>query len=258
MNRKHPTIHLDDLATKARAILRDNRLRMLPVVDEHKRLMGVISRNDVMTVSSSVSPMRVKGIMSDVRFSATLEMDTTQAAREMLRLNEWYIPVVRSTQDNSCEGVLGLEHIIRVLYDKKAIGLEKHLSEVMTKESLLHCSPDEEVDDIWRRMRKREFASCPVVVKGKLIGILSQQDLLERGADFPTFEAKKGRFKKPTTIITLMKTPAVSLGIEDTVEDAIRLMLDRNIGRIPIVDNKGMLVGIVDREDILRALMRQT
>jgi len=93
------------------------------------------------------------------------------------------------------------------------------------------------------------------VVEGKPIGILSQQDFLESGAVRPQFEARKGMFKNPATIFTIMKTPAMWLKSSDTVEEAVGLMLERDIGRVPIINDKGLLVGLVDREDILKALI---
>jgi len=257
MNRNHPTIYPDELATKARAFLRDLKLRILPVVGDNKQLLGVVSRNDVMTISSSVSVMRVKGIMSVARFRATMDMDTAQAAREMVRLDEWYVPVVKSQHDDAYCGVLGLEHIIRVLYDKKVARLKVPLSDVMSTEQLFICSPDDEADNIWHRMKERSFAACPVVARGKPVGIVTQQNLIESGAIFPAFEAKKGRFKNPSTIITIMRTPALSLKPYNTVGDAAKLMLEKDIGRMPIVDNRGQLVGIVDREDVVKALLKQ-
>lgn len=255
MNPNHPSVYPDEHGTKARAILRESRLRVLPVVDERRRVLGVVSRSDVMAISSSVSPMRVRGIMSKVKFAATLDMDAIQAGRELLRIDEWYVPVVKSPTDYIYMGMLGLENIIKPLYERKAAGLSIPLSEVMSKTQLITCTPDDEADNIWRIMRKHSFAACPVIKNGKPVGIVSQQDLLESGAIFPEFEAKKGRFRTPPTILRLMKTPAVSLKPDNTVEKAAKLMLEKNIGRVPIVDKKGILVGIVDREDVLRALI---
>jgi len=257
MNRNHPSIYPDELATKARALLRDLKLRILPVVDDDKQLLGVVSRNDVMIVSSSVSTMRVKGIMSTVRFAATLDMDAVQSAREMLRLDEWYVPVVKSQRNNSYVGVLGLEHFVKSFYEKKTPRLGKPLSDVMSTEQLLICSPDDEADDIWHMMKERSFAACPVVAKGKIVGIVTLQNLLEGGAMLPGFKSKKGRFKASSTINSIMRTPVLSLKPNNTVGDAAKLMIEKNIGRIPIVDNKGHLVGIVDREDVLKALVKQ-
>jgi len=105
-------------------------------------------------------------------------------------------------------------------------------------------------------MKKRAFSACPVSNKGVLIGIVTQQDVLESGGLFPTFEDQKGRFKSPTKISAVMKTPPVSLKPTDTLKDAALLMLERNIGRLPIVDDRDRLVGIVDREDIVKALIK--
>ena len=256
MDRNHPWIYPDELATKARAILRDSKLRILPVLGDTKLLLGVVSRNDVMTISSSVSTVRVKGIMSAPKFVATLDMDAIQATKAMFSADEWYVPVVKSQQDATYAGVLGLEHVVRVLYEKKVARLNVQLAAIMSTKDILVCAPDDEADNVWRKMKERSFAACPVVTKNKTIGIVTLQNLIESGATFPTFEAKKGRFKAPSTIFTMMRTPVLSLKPSDTVGDAARLMLQKNIGRIPIVDEKRRLVGIVDREDVLKALIK--
>jgi len=94
-----------------------------------------------------------------------------------------------------------------------------------------------------------------VVKKGKLVGIVTQKDLLDTRAVFPSFEAKKGRFKAPSKISSVMKTSVASLKPTATVKEAADLMLRKNIGRVPIVDEKGKLIGMVDREDITKALL---
>jgi CBS domain-containing protein len=256
INRNHPSIYADELATKARAVLRDTGFRVLPVVDEHKRLLGIITRNNVMTISSSVSTVRVKGIMSSVRYTVTLDMDSVQAVREMMRLDEWYAPVLKSTQENTYVGMFGLEHVIKAFYEKKVAWLSTPLSDVMSTGQLVMCSPDDEADNVWRMMQQRSFAACPVVMKGRPVGMVTQQNMLESGAMFPEFEAKKGRFKAPSKISTIMKTPVSSLKPNNTIEDAAKVMLEKDIGRVPIVDTRGLLIGIVDREDVLKPLMR--
>jgi CBS domain-containing protein len=121
---------------------------------------------------------------------------------------------------------------------------------------LFACSVDDEVDDVWRTLQKKSFSGCPVVSKGKLVGMLTQANLLESSVAFPVFEAKKGRFKAPSKISSVMRTPVISLKPTDTVKDAAQLMLEKGIGRVPIVDSKGKLVGIVDREDVVRTLIK--
>lgn len=254
MNRKYPSLYSDELATKARAILRNRELRVLPVVDKHKHFIGMISRSDIMAITSSVSPIRAKGIMSMPRFIAAEEMDVIQVAREMIRSDEWYAPVVKSSQDYTYLGMLGLENLIDLFLKKGFAKLAKPLSEIMSTEPVT-CSPDDDVDNVWRLMQEHSFAGLPVVKKGKLVGIVTQKNLLDSGVVFPMFEAKKGRFKAPSKISSVMRTSVISLKPASLVKEAAKLMLEKNIGRVPIIDGKGKLIGVVDREDIVKALL---
>jgi len=254
MDRSYTQLYEDELATKARATLRSRGLRILPVVDERKRLVGMISRGDVMVISSSVSPIRVKGVMSTPKFVATIDMDAFHAGREMIRLDEWYIPVVKSSQDYTYMGVVGLENLIEAFLKRDIAKLSKVLSEFMSTE-LVTCSPGDEVDNVWRLMQNRSFAGLPVVDRGRVVGMVTQKDLLDSGVIFPVFEAKRGRFKAPSKISSVMKTLVISLPSTATIKEAARLMIEKNIGRMPVVDKEGKIIGIVDREDVVKALL---
>lgn len=255
MDTNYPFIYSDELATKARAVLRERGLRVLPVLDENKRVVGMISRSEVMTITSSVSTIRVKGVMSTPPLTVTPDMEIVKTLREMIRTDQWYVPVAKSSQDQSYVGVLGLEHFILKTLEKEVARLNLPLSEVMSTQ-LLTCSTDDETDNVWQKMKKRSFAACPVVEGGRPVGIVAQQDLLESGSLLPTFEGQKGRFKSPTKISAVMKTSVASLKPTDTLKDAAILILERNIGRVLIVDDRHELVGIVDREDIVKTLIR--
>jgi len=254
MDRSYPQLYVDELATKARATLRSRGLRILPVVDDHKRLVGMISRGDVMAITSSISPIRVKGVMATPRFVATIDMDAFHAGREMIRLDEWYIPVVKSSQDYTYMGVLGLENFIDVFLKRGVAKLSKVLSEIISTD-IVTCSPEDEVDNVWRLMRERSLAGLPVVKRGRVVGMVTQKDLLDSGAIFPIFEATRGRFKAPSKVSSVTKTSVISLPPTATIKEAARIMIEKNIGRVPIVDKEGKIIGIVDREDVVKALL---
>lgn len=255
MDGKHSFIYEDELATKARAIIRDLSLRILPVTDSNKKLLGKISRRDALVISSSVSPIRVKGIMTPAKHVATLEDDSTKAVKAMLRADAWYAPVVTSKQDNTYRGVLGLENFIAPLIKTDPEKLLKDVSEVMT-EKVVTCSPEDEIDAIWRLMREKRFAGLPVVEKDKLVGMITQKDLLESGAIMPTFEAKKGRFRAPSKVSSIMTHQVTAIDPSAKAVKAAKVMVSKDVGRIPVKDKKGKLVGIIDREDIARILAR--
>lgn len=255
MDKKHPFIYDDELATKARALIRDFALRILPVVKENKKLLGIVSRGDVMVISSSISPIRVKGIMTTPKHIAAMENDAASTVKKMIRLGEWYVPVVNSAQDKTYRGVLGLENFIEASLKANPNKLSKPVSEIMSK-NVVACSPDDEVDNVWRLMQNQSFAGLPVVKKDKLVGIITQKDFLESGTTLPTFESKKGRFRASSKISSIMKTTVIAVKPSAKISKAAELMISKNIGRIPIKDNKGRLIGIVDREDIVKLLVK--
>jgi CBS domain-containing protein len=255
MDGKHPFIHKHELATKARAIIRDFGLRILPVTDENRKLLGKVSRRDAMAISSSVSPIRVDGIMTPPKHVAAVEDDAASTIKKMLRLDAWYAPVVTSAEDKTYRGVLGLENFIEPMIKTNPEKLLKKVSEVMSK-NVLACSPDDEVDNIWRLMREKRFAGLPVVKNGKLVGIVTQKDLLESGAMLPTFESAKGRFRASSKISSIMKTEVIAVRPSTKMSDVARIIISKDIGRVPVKDDGGGLIGIVDREDVARLLIK--
>ncbi|MEM4704736.1 MAG: CBS domain-containing protein [Candidatus Bathyarchaeia archaeon] len=255
MDPKHPFIYEDDLATKARATIRDLNLRILPVTDRDKKLLGKVSRRDIMTISSSKSPIRVKGIMTPAKHVATMDDDVNQTVKAMLKVDVWLAPVVVSAQDKTYMGVVGLENYIEPLIKTNPEKFLKEASEVMTKK-VVYCSPDDEIDNIWRLMQEKRLAGIPVVDRGKLVGIVTQKDLLESSAMMPTFEAKKGRHRSSPKISAVMKTNLVAVEPHIKMIRVAKVMVSKNVGRVPVKDKEGRLVGIIDREDVIKMLIR--
>jgi CBS domain-containing protein len=255
MDGKHPAIYEDEPATKARAVIRNFNLRILPVTDENKKLLAKISRRDVMTISSSISPILASGIMTAAKHVAAVDDDVTSAVKAMLRVDAWCAPVVTSPQDRTYRGVLGLESFIESQIETSPEKFAEEVSEIMTK-NVVTCSPDDEVEQIWRLMQQRRFAGLPVVKNGQLVGIVTHKDLLESGAVLPTFESDKGRFRASPKISSVMKTNIVAVEPSIKAIRVAKVMVSRDIGRVPVKDKHGRLIGIIDREDIVRLTVK--
>jgi CBS domain-containing protein len=250
----YPALYEDELVTKARAMIREQGLGILPVIDQQKRLLGIISRRSIMTVSSSKSTIRVKGIMNEPDLVLTTDADMSKAAHEMLRLDVWYAPVINSSQGNVYAGVLGLGNFLNAFLKAKLPKLMKPVYEVMTTEVTI-CAPDDEIDNVWRLMQEKRLHALLVMKEKKLVGIVTEKDLLESGAVFPAFESNKGRFKSSAKIFSVMHMPVTTLKEATSLREAARLMFEKNFGRLPVVDEKGTLLGIVDRKDIVKGLL---
>jgi CBS domain-containing protein len=111
-------------------------------------------------------------------------------------------------------------------------------------------------------------SAVPVLDKHrKVIGVVSEADLMARvefvddASQAPLFERRRRRTARKKaageTARELMSVPAVTIGPEASVIAAARLMDDERVKRLPVVNEDGVLIGIVSRRDVLSAYLRR-
>ena len=93
----------------------------------------------------------------------------------------------------------------------------------------------------------------PVVEDGRLIGLLSERDLIGAAATqiFGLKQKSKSALLKSVLIKNVMKKKVITVTPETKIGEAARLMADKKIGCVPVMDD-GRLVGLVTTTDILR------
>lgn len=108
---------------------------------------------------------------------------------------------------------------------------------------LVVLKPDSPVLDAARAIEQNRIGAVVVQDKGRVVGIVTDRDLAVRalGRDCDA---------KATAIRDVMTPSPATLTPEDSVEDAIRLMQERNIRRVPLVED-GRVVGMVTLDDLL-------
>jgi CBS domain-containing membrane protein len=131
--------------------------------------------------------------------------------------------------------------------------LDRPVSGVMTEEFASISSADrlDFVDDVMKLGRIRHL---PVVDGGKLVGIVSQRDLLaaslSRALDFD--QGQRRSFLRAVEVAEVMTPEPVTIAPETTLREAARLVLRHKIGCLPVVDGEGRPIGIVTETDLLR------
>lgn len=148
--------------------------------------------------------------------------------------------------------------------------MKKSVGDVMTKETVV-LSPDDTIFEAAGRLAERNISGAPVVENGKVVGIVSEADLMR--AALPPAKVDKPRSStmallslflrgqatqapEDATVASIMSGDVVTALPTSSIWDAASLMERRGVKRLPVVDNDGGLVGIVSRADLVGTMAR--
>ena len=143
-------------------------------------------------------------------------------------------------------------------------------------------APDDDVSTVLTRLARADFNGFPVTEDGLVVGIVTQGDLVDLfqpsdrtlwiAVGFPPFlesltyavdlswddldvgiDMARNAGRPVEAVVT---AEVVTVGPDADVDEMLGLLADeeRDINRLPVVDGAGALLGIVTREDLLRAL----
>lgn len=211
------TMAEDKLVTEAVDLMLKKKVKRLPVVDAAGKLVGILSRVDIFRTAMRESP-------------------------------DW---AAFQQQDIVVEGLRFVSDIMR--RDAHTVFPDTPVEEVMR---IIDCSDIQRV--------------CVVGKEGHFLGLISDRDLLIAFSDrhpgiWDYFASKipfteRGRRNRELrehlrarTAGDVMNTGIVTVREDAPIEEAIRLMLEGAIKRLPVVDPQGKFKGMISRDSLLRA-----
>ena len=112
-------------------------------------------------------------------------------------------------------------------------------------------SPDNNVPEAHEIMKEHGIKRLPVIKNGKLVGIVSKEDILKASpSQATTFSINEVTYLlSKTKISQIMKKNPISVSPDALLEEAALLMRDNAVGFLPVVEND-KLVGIITESDI--------
>ncbi|MDP3565047.1 MAG: IMP dehydrogenase [Methanoregula sp.] len=118
--------------------------------------------------------------------------------------------------------------------------IEVKQAEELIERDVLYVEEHASVSDAERLMHQYSIGGVPVVNKGRIIGIVSRRDVR-------AIVTKRG----DENIKTIMTKKLVTAPEDITSEKALELMYTNKVERLPVVNEKGKLIGIITMQDIL-------
>lgn len=149
----------------------------------------------------------------------------------------------------------------------------------MMRKRVVTVSPEDTIVKVLMIFSKKHISGVPVMKGGELVGIITDSDIIAKldihtrkvhFASSPDFllimaglKSRRGmdeiekemQVMKKFRVRDFMTEEVFTIGPEDTITDAARIIHEKGVTRLPVVD-KGKLIGIVARQDLIRALSR--
>lgn len=122
-------------------------------------------------------------------------------------------------------------------------------AEQIMSSPIISIEPDTRISEARKMVNERRFRHVPVVSKDGLIrGIVSDRDLFTLSGE--------PEVSTPSIVEDIMTKYVLTATPNTGIREIARVLFEERIGCMPIVDEDGVVVGIITRSDILRALIK--
>jgi CBS domain-containing protein len=166
------------------------------------------------------------------------------------------------------EGLITVHDVEVITYSHRRlreVPAEAPVSDLMSRE-VRTVTPDTPLAEAVELLLTQEYRALPVVDEQKRVeGILTDGDLLHRAGLLPISAQRElnaaelrrhleGLRQADTTVRQVMTAPAITVSAATSTGRAVQQMVEHDIKRLPVVDQKGRLLGIVSRLDLFRVM----
>jgi CBS domain-containing protein len=131
--------------------------------------------------------------------------------------------------------------------------LEQSVSSYMTRD-VVAVSPTMSIRDLGQRIKETDFNSFPVVDNGQVVGIVTKFDYLACFEFTPARMVPRYDDLMQRTVAGVMTREFIYVARDTRLTRVLQLMTEHRIRSLPIMDDDSRLVGIIAREDVIRAL----
>jgi acetoin utilization protein AcuB len=121
---------------------------------------------------------------------------------------------------------------------------------------VISVSPDAPINDVLAMFRKEHIRRAPVIKDGKLVGIVSERDLLNAAPSSVTTLSvwELNYLISKVKVKDVMTKKVVTVDQDTPIEEAARIMADKKIGGVPVVSGKNV-VGIITETDLFKIFL---
>ncbi len=105
---------------------------------------------------------------------------------------------------------------------------------------VISASPSQTIGAVWKTMTEQSISGIPIIENGRLVGIISRRDVR------PIVKADPNR-----KIVDVMTRDVVTARESVKIDEAIDIMYEHKVERLPIVNDKGSLIGMITMQNVI-------
>lgn len=243
-----PEMGLTDVVAKLRA----KDLHEIAVVENGKKLLGIVSYRSIIRRRNLVIGTKAKAAM-DLAPQINPDSSVTEVAELFLSTGYRQMPVLKGSKIVGLISRAGVASIVPKIKELKSIPVNN----VMT-ENVMTVTEEEPVKNAVDIMRRLDIRTLPVVdATGKLSGIIGIRDIVNYNWN-PKRRETKGELKgekNPVDIKvqSLDRDVVYTVAPEETLSAAVKLMSSKKVSALPVVED-GKILGIVTMYDMVELL----
>ncbi|WP_048150975.1 IMP dehydrogenase [Palaeococcus ferrophilus] len=187
--------------------------------------------DDVLLIPQATE-VEPKDVDVSTRITPNVRLNIPILSAAMDTVTEWEMAVAMAR-----EGGLGVIHRNMSIEEQAEMVRRVKRAERFIVEDVITISPDETLDYALFLMERNDIDGLPVVEDGKLVGIITKKDIAVK-------EGQKVREAMTGELITVPENVEV--------EEALSIMFENKIDRLPVVDSEGRLVGLITMSDLTK------
>lgn len=298
MTRHVLTVGPDASLSEVAELFLHGGVRTIPVVDAEQRVVGIITDGDLLRRGDMALPLSIREALHPQEVAASVPPTHLHArdvmTREVTGVREDMViaaaidvmaehgfkrlPVL--DQHGHLVGIVSRADILQTVAhvvphatpQRSPSGAVQRVGDVMQQDvpTVRPTTPLVEVLEALAGVEQRRVVVVDEM--GRVAGIITDGDLLRR-ASAEERPGILGRMRERLggaahherhllvsgrVAADIMTTPVITIGVESAPSEAIRLMIEHSIKRLPVLDSEGRLVGLIGRAGVLKALSEAT
>ena len=283
-------------------LMLDTSLKGIPIVDSKQHPVGIITQGDL--IAKAGMPVRLgllkklnqerinsflkdasektaQDIMSHPLITVKDEQTLGEAVQIMLKQQLKRLPVVNA--EGKIAGMISRIDVFQTITNQApqwqylqeqniVINNNQPVSNVLPRD-LLTVNPDTPIPEVIEKITGNDVQRIAVVdPRGKLVGLISDSDLLPMISDHPGFWdvliskltfIEKGRqlnellqHIRAKVAADVMIRNVIAIQEDASIDEAVKFMTEKSLKRLPVVDKDGIFRGLISRDSVLQTAVK--